>query len=98
MAFREGRKTSPEESGEGRRAPRGGKAAREEGGFGDGEYGRGSTPYRKSHSAAPGTLSQHSATAGRGAAGVFGAGDQHKSHSEDLEHPSSHAEFEELGR
>jgi hypothetical protein len=98
MAFRKSRMTSPEESGEGARASRGGKPAREEGGFSDGEFGRGSTPYRKSHSASPGTLKQHDATAGRGASGIFGGADQHKSHSEDLEHPQSHAEFEELGR
>ena len=67
-------------------------------GFADGEYGRGSTPYKAGHSANRGTLEQHSARAGRGGTGVIGEGDHHKGHSEDIEHPQSHAEFERLGR
>lgn len=90
--------TSKRESAEGKKASRGGNSKRHEGGFAEGDYGRGPTPYAKSHSASPGTLAQHAATAGRGAAGIFGAGEQHKGHSADLGHPASHAEFEELGR
>lgn len=89
---------SPEESGEGKRPARGGKTVRQEGGFVDGEYGRGSTPYRKSQSCPPGTLKQHEGTSGRGGSGIIGKGDGFKNHSEDLEHPLSHDEFEELGR
>lgn len=89
---------SKHEVSEGKKAARGGAAERHEGGFAEGEMGRGPTPYSKSHSAAPGTLKQHQATAGRGAAGIYGKNDQHKGHSPDLEHPASHSEFEELGR
>lgn len=89
---------SPEESGEGKRPARGGKTVRQEGGFVDGEYGRGSTPYRTSHSASPGTLRQHDGTSGRGGSGIIGKGDGFKNHAEDLEHPLSHKDFEELGR
>jgi hypothetical protein len=67
-------------------------------GFAEGEHGRGPSPYRTSHSAAPGTLAQHAATAGRGGSGRIGKGDGFKTRSEDVEHPVSHSEFEELGR
>ena len=67
-------------------------------GFADGTYGRGSTPYKSGHSAAPGTMGEHSALRGRGGTGVIGKGDQHKGHSEDVAHPQSHSEFERLGR
>jgi len=89
---------SKHESRDGKAAPKGGESKRREGGFADGEMGRGSTPYKKSHSAAPGTLSQHAATAGRGAGGIYGGSEQNKGHAADVEHPESHAAFEELGR
>jgi len=66
-------------------------------GFADGTHGRGSTPYKKSHSAKPASKESHSALSGRGGTGVIGRGDQHKGHSEDIAHPQSHAEFEKLG-
>lgn len=90
---------SPEERGAGKRPERGGRAAREEGGFSDGEFGRGSTPYKRSHSSKPNghSMADHEATSGRGGSGIFGKGDGFKSHAEDLEHPLSHAEFESLG-
>jgi hypothetical protein len=98
MAFKKGSLTSPEEHGEGSRPQRGGKEMRREGGFSDGEYGRGSTPYLKGkHGGKQGTLAQHEATAGRGGSGIIGGGDSFKGHKEDIEHPASHADFEELG-
>lgn len=97
MTFKKGAMKSPEESGEGKRPERGGAKERREGGFADGEMGRGSTPYLKSHSAKPGTLAEHDATSGRGGSGIIGGGDSFKGHKEDLEHPSSHREFEDLG-
>jgi hypothetical protein len=90
---------SPEEMGEGTRPARGGKESREEGGFMDGEFGRGSTPYSKSkHGGVEGKLGAHHATAGRGGSGIIGKGDGFKGHSEDIEHPQSHREFEMLGQ
>lgn len=89
---------SKHESTDGKGAPKGGTSARKEGGFTEGEHGRGPTPYKKSHSAAPGTLSQHSATSGRGAGGMYGGAEQNKTHAADVEHPQSHSAFEELGR
>jgi hypothetical protein len=97
MAFKKSSMKSPEEHGEGKRPARGGKEERREGGFADGEFGRGSTPYMKSHSAKPASLASHGATAGRGGSGVIGRGDDFKSHAPDLEHPDSHAAFERLG-
>lgn len=90
---------SPEESGEGQRPARGGRELREEGGFCDGEYGRGSTPYKRSHSSKPDghSLEAHDGTSGRGGSGIIGRGDGYKNHSEDIEHPATHAEFEALG-
>ena len=88
---------SPEESGEGSRPQRGGKEVRREGGFEDGQYGRGSTPYKRSHSAKPASLSEHEATSGRGGSGIIGGGDDFKGHKSDIEHPDSHAAFEDLG-
>jgi len=91
---------SPEEHGEGRRPARGGREAREEGGFADGEHGRGSTPYnRRKHSAKPEghSISAHEATSGRGGSGIIGKADGFKGHSEDIEHPMSHSDFEALG-
>ena len=89
---------SKHEVSDGAAAPRGGGEKRKEGGFAEGDYGRGPTPYKKSHSVAPGTLKQHEATAGRGAPGIYGKGDGFKTHAQDIEHPESHAAFEELGR
>ena len=90
---------SPEEMGEGTRPARGGKQSREEGGFMDGEHGRGSTPYLKSkHGGTEGSIAKHAATAGRGGSGIIGKGDSFKGHSEDIEHPQSHREFEQLGQ
>lgn len=88
---------SPEEGITEKRPTRGGKATREEGGFAEGEFGRGPTPYKKSHSAAPASLEDHEGTSGRGGPGVAGKGDGFKNRAEDLEHPQSHAEFEQLG-
>jgi hypothetical protein len=92
--------TSPEEKGAGSRPERGGGGKRHEGGFAEGDYGRGPTPYKKAHSgkhAGGQSIGAHVATSGRGGSGIFGAGEQHKGHSPDLEHPSSHKEFEALG-
>lgn len=90
---------SPEEMGEGVRPKRGGESAREEGGFADGEYGRGSTPYLKGkHGGVEGSIAKHGATAGRGGSGIIGKGDGFKGHSEDIAHPASHREFEMLGQ
>jgi hypothetical protein len=92
--------TSPEEHGSGKRPPRGGGGARHEGGFAEGQGGRGPNPYKKAHSgkhAGGQPLSVHEATAGRGGGGMIGKGDMHKDHSADVEHPGSHAEFEALG-
>jgi len=66
-------------------------------GFSEGEHGRGPTPYKKSHSAKPGSMAAHSATSGRGDSGVFGGRDGNKGSMQDYEHPQSHAEFESLG-
>jgi hypothetical protein len=98
--FKSGAYKAPEESSEGKRPPRGGKALREEGGFSDGEFGRGSTPYSRRHSGKHANgqpLSAHTATSGRGGGGAIGKGDAFKAHSEDLEHPGTHAEFEAMG-
>lgn len=90
---------SPEEMGEGRRPARGGREVREEGGFADGEYGRGSTPYLKSkHGGVEGSIAKHAATAGRGGSGIIGKSDGFKGHAEDIAHPASHREFEMLGQ
>ncbi len=80
------------------RPKKGGAAERHEGGFAEGEYGRGPTPYSKSHSAKPGTFAQHKGTSGRGSGGIFGGADQNKGHAADIEHPADHCDFEELGR
>ena len=88
---------SPEEHGEGPRPPRGG--SREEGGFAEGEAGRGPTPYKRSHSPKPNghSLEAHMATAGRGGSGIIGGADGNKGTKADLEHPQSHGDFEALG-
>jgi hypothetical protein len=70
---------------------------REEGGFKEGEFGRGPTPYKKSHSAKPASLDSHSASSGRGGGGIIGKSDAFKGHTEDVAHPESHAAFERLG-
>src|ERR1700737_3551819 len=91
--------TSPEERGAGKHPPRGGASKRHEGGFAEGDYGRGPTPYKLSHSGAHKNgqpLSVHEATAGRGGGGRIGKGDMHKNHSQDIEHPRSHAGFKAL--
>jgi hypothetical protein len=81
--------------------PRGGGAsARHEGGFAEGEHGRGPTPYSRKHSgkyAGGQSLEAHAATSGRGDGGSIGKADSHKGHSEDIEHPMSHSDFECLG-
>jgi hypothetical protein len=90
---------SPEEMGEGSRPPRGGAGAREEGGFAEGEFGRGPTPYLKSkHGGIEGSIAKHVATSGRGGSGIIGKGDSFKGHAQDIEHPQSHREFEMLGQ
>lgn len=88
---------SPEESGEGSRPQRGGM--REEGGFAEGTHGRGPTPYKKSHSSKPNghSLEAHLATSGRGGSGIIGGADGNKGPKQDIEHPQSHADFENLG-
>ena len=95
-----GNLVSPEEHGGGKKPPRGGNASRHEGGFAEGEYGRGPMPYKISHSgrhAAGQPHDVHSGTSGRGGGGIIGKGDGHKDRSADVEHPQSHAEFERLG-
>lgn len=89
---------APEEAGAGHKSvPRRG-AGPFDSGFGEGEHGRGPSPYHKGHSAEPGTLEEHAATAGRGGTGRIGKGDGFKTRTGDVEHPVSHSEFEELGR
>lgn len=97
MAFKKSRMKSPEEGKEGKRPARGAESKREEGGFAEGTFGRGPTPYKKSHSAAPASLKAHDATSGRGGGGVIGKADDHKGYSEDIAHPESHSAFERLG-
>lgn len=97
MAFKKSRMESPEEGRESRRPARGGKSERREGGFEDGSHGRGPTPYKKSHSAKPASLDAHAASSGRGGGGIIGKADDFKGHTEDVDHPGSHAEFERLG-
>lgn len=79
--------------------PKGGAESRHEGGFAEGEYGRGPTPYKRSHSPKAGghSLEAHIGTAGRGDGGFTGGSEQNKGHVEDLRHPQSHGEFEALG-
>lgn len=94
------RKEGPEEHERSEKVERGGKASRAEGGFSEGEHGRGSTPYmRGEHSSKAGghSLEAHAATSGRGGPGRIGKGDDFKGHSEDIEHPQSHSDFEALG-
>lgn len=67
------------------------------GGFSEGEGGRGPNPYKKSHSAKPASMASHAATSGRGGKGVFGGADGNKGTKSDIEHPESHAAFEQLG-
>jgi hypothetical protein len=90
-------KVGPEE-GRGKRDASRRNAGPFDSGFSEGQHGRGPSPYRMGHSAAPGTLRQHAATSGRGGTGRIGKGDGFKTRSEDIEHPTSHSEFEELGR
>lgn len=97
MAFKKDRLTAPEESGGKKDAARRG-AGPFDSGFGEGQHGRGPSPYRSSHSVAPGSLSQHAATSGRGGSGRIGKGDGFKTRSEDVAHPADHAAFENLGR
>ena len=90
--------TSPEESGNSRQIKRGG-AGPFDSGFGEGEHGRGPSPYKLSHSAKPNGHDhvKHWATSGRGGTGRIGKGDGFKARTEDVAHPKSHAEFEALG-
>lgn len=94
------RNESPEEHGEGHpRPPRGGSGKWDGGGFREGEGGRGPTPYTKSDSPKPGghSISTHMSDSGRGGSGIIGKGDSFKGHSQDIEHPCSHGDFEKLG-
>lgn len=94
------RNESPEESLRREHAPTGGKASRGEGGFSEGEHGRGPTPYLRGHSKKPNghPIEAHFADTGRGGSGVAGKGDDFKGrHTQDVEHPQSHSEFEALG-
>lgn len=88
---------SPEEFGEGPRPPRGGNL--EEGGFSEGEGGRGPNPYKRSHSPKPNghSLEAHLATSGRGGSGIIGGADGNKGAKADVAHPESHGDFEALG-
>jgi hypothetical protein len=99
MGFKKTPYEAPEERRGAGQAARGGKAQREEGGFEDGEHGRGSTPYKLSHSEKRNGFptSDFAATSGRGGIGRIGKGDGFKAHAEDIAHPRSHAEFEALG-
>jgi hypothetical protein len=98
MAFKKSRLEAPEEGKEGKRPGRKGKDKEwSGGGFREGSHGIGSTPYMKSHSAAPASLKSHDATSGRGGGGVIGKADDFKGHAKDLEHPDSHEAFERLG-
>lgn len=99
--FPKGRDLAKEEKGrESKNAPRGsaGKVWNG-GGFEEGTHGLGPTPYHRSHSAKPNghSLEKHNATSGRGADGIYGKGDGVKGRTPDIQHPSSHAEFEALG-
>jgi hypothetical protein len=98
--FGKSRVRAPEEGANSRKVPRGGAEKRHEGGFREGEMGRGPTPYKKSHSHRNGAgmdLNEYEGTAGRGGGGIIGKSDNFKAHSEDIEHPQSHADFERLG-
>lgn len=92
------RNKSPEESGEGARPARG-SSGPFEGGFSEGQMGRGPTPYKKSHSPKPNghSMEAHLATSGRGDSGIIGGADGNKGPKEDLQHPQSHGAFESLG-
>lgn len=70
-----------------------------EGGFKEGEHGRGPTPFMKSHSAKPAgySIEAHMGDSGRGGSGILGGGDSFKGSKGDVSHPASHAEFEALG-
>lgn len=59
--------------------------------------GFGPKPYAKSMSKAPAPM-KTAAHIGRGAPGRFGGADQNKGRTADIAQPSSHAEFEALGR
>lgn len=78
---------------------RGGGESREEGGFSEGEHGRGPMPYLRRHSSKPDghSLDAHMSDTGRGGGGIIGKGDDFKGRSEDVAHPASHSEFEALG-
>lgn len=94
------RTKAPEESGHARKLPKGGAESRHEGGFREGEYGRGPTPYKRSQSHKGGSgmgTEAYMGPAGRGGGAIAGRGDSFKSHAEDVAHPGSHAEFERLG-
>lgn len=94
-------KESPEETqhDSGHRPGKAGKEKFDGGGFREGEAGRGPTPYLKSHSSKPNghSIEAHMATAGRGGSGFLGKGDSFKGAAADVEHPQTHAEFENLG-
>ena len=89
---------SPEESGEGHKAVPRRSAGPFDSGFGEGEHGRGPSPYSTSHSIKPASMESHSATSGRGGTGRIGKGDSFKARTTDVEHPGTHGEFEALGR
>jgi hypothetical protein len=94
------RKEAPEETGDARRVRKGGNESRHEGGFREGEYGRGPTPYKRGQSHRNGagmSMDQYEGTSGRGGGGIAGRGDDFKQHASDVEHPQSHADFERLG-
>lgn len=68
-------------------------------GMEEGEHGRGSTPYLKSHSPKPGghSIEAHMSDTGRGGSGIIGKGDSFKGMAQDIQQPQSHGAFESLG-
>ena len=90
---------SPEEHGKGHPPLKRGSAGPFDSGFGEGEHGRGPSPYNRKMSPKYNGHSReaHAGNAGRGGAGVIGKGDAFKGRSEDIAHPKTHAEFEALG-
>jgi hypothetical protein len=90
---------SPEEHGKGHPKVKRGSAAPFDSGFGEGEHGRGPSPYHLSHSSHPQghSADAHLAVKGRGGTGAIGKGDGFKARTEDVSHPKTHAEFENLG-
>lgn len=93
------KESAEERSGSAGHVPKGGSKSRHEGGFAEGEYGRGPMPY---HGHMSGKKNGHGTeghvgSAGRGDGGITGKHDSFVGRSEDVKHPQSHDEFECLG-